>query len=142
MKKISRYITFLFLMIGTVHSQTQVPECYNNYTPIAGHGVKNDHEVQGPRIILNVYVDPSLGGNVSAAVEIATNEWNAARSSTGAEPPYWFNIVPEPYDADIKIVPGTTAHGCANYVRATQEMTLDTGLTDNSTRIDSRCCRS
>lgn len=41
--------------------------------------------------------------------------------------------MPEPYDADIKIVPGTTAHGCANYVRATQEMTLDTGLTDNST---------
>ena len=131
MRRVLRYVTLSLLMAGAVHSQTQIPECYNNYTPPVGHGVKNDDPNQGPRTILNVWADPNLNSNVHQAAVTATNEWNSATNSTGQVMPYFFNIVADRAQADIKIVPGATAHGCANYTRSTQEMNIDNGLADN-----------
>jgi CXCXC repeat len=131
MRPVLSYFTIFLLMVGTVCSQTQVPECYSNYTPPAGHGVKNDDPNEGPRIILNVWVHPNLNNNVYKATEAATGRWNTATNSAGQVVPYFYNIVPDLAQADIKIVPGATVQGCSNYSRTTQEMNIDVGLADN-----------
>lgn len=132
MKTLLKYCAVFFLMLGAVHSQTQIPESYDNYTPPTGHGVKNDDPNQGPRIILNVWIDPNLNSNIHQAVGTATDEWNAATNSAGEVIPYFFNIVMDQAQADVKIVSGSTTYGCANYNRNTREMHIDTGLADNS----------
>ena len=40
MKKVLRYITVLMLTVTAASSQSQIPECYSNYDPPAGHGIK------------------------------------------------------------------------------------------------------
>lgn len=132
MKAALRYFTVLLLMVGSVHSQTQVPQCFSNYTPPVGHGFKNDDPNQGPRTILNVWVDPALNNNVHAAVTTATERWNAATNSAGTVVPYYFNVVVNEANADVRVVAGTSTHGCSNYNLSTREMRIDTGLADNS----------
>jgi hypothetical protein len=131
MRSVLRYLTGFLLIVGTVYSQTQVPACYSNYTPPAGHGVKNDDPNGSPRIILNVWVNPDLNNNVYQATVTTTNRWNTATNSAGQVVPYFFNIVTDPAQADVKIVQGSTVQGCANYSRTTHEMNVDVGLADN-----------
>lgn len=132
MKAALRYLIAFILIVGSVYSQTQVPQCFSNYTPPAGHGFKNDDPNQGPRRILNVWVDPALNSNVHAAVTTATDRWNLATNSAGTVVPYYFQVVPNQADADVRVVAGTSAHGCASYNLSTREMRIDTGLADNS----------